>query len=97
MTKEEYLYIKDLPFYLVSLEQIREAEKLIKETTLARAKEIVDTCCQIPALASFLNLMLREHYGTVEVDELLMSIRAYPDCNSCTDEYHFQYFVGITG
>ncbi len=78
MTKEEYLRIKNLPISSVTWEQMREGEKLIQDTTISSAKKLVDDCCPKP-LAKFLVRMLKEFYGTVEVDELLMELKLYPD------------------
>jgi hypothetical protein len=81
MTKEEYLKWLETRGEAGTwdLRKCREADALIKRETLQKADSILRQHVKHAAIRQFTFDMLRYNFGTGEVDQLLMELKAYPD------------------
>ncbi len=79
MTKEEYLALKDVPIKDWSYVQCTEADALIKVMATQQFAETI-TAMNLPKiLQDYIILMVRIHFGSVETDDLLTTLKCYPD------------------
>jgi hypothetical protein len=81
MTKDEYVKIKKLPLEKWTLSECHEADALIKREALAKAKIAIKASnpAMEDKLFDYINMMLDLHFGSVETDEMLIGLKAYPD------------------
>ncbi len=80
MTKEEYLALKDVPIRKWSYEQCLAADRLIKDETLKAAEANLLTLMPTAPkfIHEYMSMMLDLHYGSIETDECLMTLKTYP-------------------
>lgn len=57
----------------------RAADQLIKQETLRNLAAVLRARSVLKLEADFIDLMVRCHFGSGEVDEFLMQLKAYPD------------------
>lgn len=80
MTKEEYLdWLKTRgEAGTWGPEKCREADALIKRTTLENLEQVLKKEIPNKTIQQFTHDMLRLHFGSVEVDQLCMKLGVYP-------------------
>lgn len=81
MDKAEFLELKNLDINEISLREASAMDKFIKETALRNAEIILkrDYPTLSDKLMDYLIQSLNVDFGSVEVDELLIHLKAYPD------------------
>ena len=86
MTKDEYIVWK--PLFDAAMDKgepwpdnskLREADKLIKATTLENARVWVRSNVSDFMIREYLLTMIRCHFGSAETDQLLQNMNAYPE------------------
>lgn len=80
MTKDEYIHWKETrdPEGRWKMEDCLAADQLIKTTALENANKWCEEYIREPALSLF-KTFISVHFGSVEVDNFLQQIKAYPD------------------
>lgn len=81
-TKEQYLaWLKKRPSEPAewSIDDCHKADRLIEREAMAALRTQIALHVRTPALRQFVEFMAQAHFGSVEVDELLMSLECYPD------------------
>lgn len=79
MTKAEYLALSKINFSEWTFQQCREADALIKQETLKKVEQQLPHLIREPQVRQFTYDMIRCHFGSVEVDQLLMHLKSYPE------------------
>jgi len=81
MTKEEYQALEGVEISKWTHKQCVEADRLIKMEALKKAEVIIKALhpTMDDEMSQFLNEMLKYHFGSVECDNLLMHLNAYPE------------------
>lgn len=60
------------------IEELRECDRYIREYALTQFNRHLNNIGTTSAMRNFIYTMVRCHYGSVEVDELLVSLSCYP-------------------
>lgn len=77
MTPQEYKALKRRPIEEWTMAECIAADDLVKQVTLETLRIKLR---QYPAeVASFIQLMVRAHFGSAEVDEFLNDLQCFPD------------------
>ena len=81
MTKEEYLQWKQERGEpgTWDLAKCREADQLIKDVTMASVERQLRSLITNDKVRSFTYDMITGYFGCVEVDQLCMHLKAYPE------------------
>lgn len=81
MNKAEFLELKNLDINKLSFREASAMDKFMKETALRNAEIILkrDYPTLSDKLMDYLMQTLNVDFGSVETDELLMHLKAYPD------------------
>lgn len=79
MLKNEYIALKNTDINKWTYAQCVEADKLIKKCTIRRFEEQLRNHCFPKTIVDYLMLMVEVHFGSVETDQLLITMKAYPD------------------
>lgn len=61
------------------------ADRCVREHTLTNARRILRDRIRTPMIRQYLELMLETHFGSVETDDLLRHLGAYPEWIDRTD------------
>jgi hypothetical protein len=81
MERQEYEGFKVMDISKLTIHQCIEMDSLVKAETLSRAEVILKE--KYPTMdditMGYMNQMLKFHYGSVETDEMLKHLGAYPE------------------